>query len=359
MAYTSQYPPAHSNTYVKATSHYDANYWEYYATDPAKSLTGTRALNQWLAGLGSVTNQRFHIDLGSAKVIRRIYYENSHHSGGQTDSGVQNFTFWGSNTGAGTFDDLVYVNDEGWTQLTISQSTFDEHIASDEVDPKYITVTNNTAYRYYAFKCADNYDNATLLGVRRIELQTELLKFSGTSVNTISTTGNLAITLDLTGTSANVFSTIAELTLGIVEKISGTSASTLSTIGAINLILDMAGASINAVSTTGSFNITLDLKGTSVNVLSATGEINIALILGGTSINAISTIGVIGIILDLSGTSENVFTAISTIELFVPIWTKVDEVTTTWLKEDKGELAWTQKNKGALDWTESVKSKSK
>ena len=168
---SSQYPPAQSDTYVKSTTKFDTNYWAYYATDPTKSLTGSHTTNSWLSASGSNTNQRFHIDLGSAKIVKKIYYENFHGTGSLTDRGVQNFTFWGSNTGAGTFDDLVYANDEGWTQLTISQSTFDQHTASDVADPKYITVTNSTAYRYYAFKFADNYTSATYIGVRRIELQ--------------------------------------------------------------------------------------------------------------------------------------------------------------------------------------------
>jgi len=169
--YTSQYPPAHSDTYVKSTTKYDTNYWAYYATDPAKSLTGTEEANCWTSGSGVTTNQRFHIDLGSGKIIRRIYYENWHSSGDYTNRSAQNFTFWGSNT-AGSFADLNYTNNTGWTQLTTNQSTFDEHVAADQADPKYITVTNSIAYRYYAFKFADNYGGA-LIGIRRVELQTE------------------------------------------------------------------------------------------------------------------------------------------------------------------------------------------
>jgi len=170
--YTSQYPPEQSDTYVKATTYYSSSYYPYYATDPTKSLTGTHVGNSWHSNL-QTTNQRFHIDLGSAKIIKRIYYENMHVDGINTDRGAKDFTFWGSNTGAGTFDDLVYANDEGWTELTCSQNTFDRHSEADEADPKYITVTNSTAYRYYAFKFADNYTDPNYLGVRRIELQTE------------------------------------------------------------------------------------------------------------------------------------------------------------------------------------------
>lgn len=171
--YTSQYPPEQSDTYVKSTTKLSGAYWAYFATDPTKSLIGSYYNNGWLTLTGTVTNQRFHIDLGSGKIIKRIYYENSHTSGLYSEGGVQNFTFWGSNTGAGTFDDLVYANNEGWTQLTISQSTFDQHIAENQVDPKYITVTNTTAYRYYAFKFADNHGDPNNMGFRRVELQTE------------------------------------------------------------------------------------------------------------------------------------------------------------------------------------------
>ena len=173
--YTSQYPPEQSATYVLATTKYSLNFWPYFATDPALSLIGAWDNVSWLSGSSKTTEQRFHIDLGSAKIIRRIYYENNHYSGGAAYviCGVQNFTFWGSNTGEGTFDDLVYANDEGWTQLTTSQSTFDVHVTANQADPKYITVTNSTAYRYYAFKFADNYGHANYMGVRRIELQIE------------------------------------------------------------------------------------------------------------------------------------------------------------------------------------------
>jgi len=172
VGYTSQYPPAQSDTYVKSTTKYSTSFWAYFTTDPTKSVTGSWGSNVWISDSSTNTNQRFHIDLGSAKIIKRIYYENAHSSGDYTDAGVKNFTFWGSNTGTGTFDDLVYGNDEGWTQLATSQATFDQHTASDIADPKYITVTNSTAYRYYAFKFADNYGRV-YMGVRRIELQTQ------------------------------------------------------------------------------------------------------------------------------------------------------------------------------------------
>ena len=168
--YSSSYPPTQSDTYVKATSFLDSSFFPHFATDPTKSLIGVWTSNSWASEAGGATNQRFHIDLGSAKTIKRIYYENGHNFGSQSNTGANNFTFWGSNT-AGSFAELTYGTDTGWTQITTSQSALDEHTASDVADPKYITLTNSTPYRYYAFKFADNHGNASFMIIRRIELQ--------------------------------------------------------------------------------------------------------------------------------------------------------------------------------------------
>lgn len=175
--HTSQYPPEQSDVYVKATSKSGTLHWPYFATDPTKLLIGISTRNSWAGGDFQNSNQRFHIDLGSGKIIKRIYYENFHSRGINTTMGAENFTFWGSNT-AGDFADLVYVNDGTWVDLTLllSQTTFDQHVALDREDPKFITVTNSVAYRYYAFKFADNYGAADYMAVRRIELQTEVVE---------------------------------------------------------------------------------------------------------------------------------------------------------------------------------------
>jgi hypothetical protein len=170
--YTSQYPTAQNDTYVKSTTKFSTSYWAYYATDPTKSLVDSWTNNQWVSANGSGTNQRFHIDLGSSKIIRRIYYENSHTSGSDTDRGAKDFTLWGSND-ADSFAELAYGTDTGWTQLTTAQSTLDQHASANALDPKYILITNAIPYRYYAFKFATAWASVTYMGVRRIELQTE------------------------------------------------------------------------------------------------------------------------------------------------------------------------------------------
>lgn len=170
--YTSQYP-TQDDDHVKSTTKANTNAWAYYSTDPTKLLTGEWPNNSWLSDAIGGVNQRFHIDLGSEKIIRRIYYENYHSLGANLTVGIENFTFWGSNTGAGVFDDLVYANDDGWIELTVATNVMIIHTEADQADPQYIIVTNTTAYRYYAFKFADNHGDEDYIGIRRIELQTE------------------------------------------------------------------------------------------------------------------------------------------------------------------------------------------
>lgn len=168
--YTSEYPPAHNSTYVKATNYYATYFLPHFATNPELTITGSSLYNAWVTD-GATTNQRFHIDLGSAKIIRRVYYENYHNSGIEYDRAAKNFTMQGSNDN-GAFSTLTYATDTNWTGLTIDDTQFDQHVALDQADPKYIYVTNTTAYRYYAFKIADCW-GGSYLGLRRIVLQTE------------------------------------------------------------------------------------------------------------------------------------------------------------------------------------------
>jgi hypothetical protein len=77
---------------------------------------------------------------------------------------------WGSNS-SGDFNDLVYANNGSWVRLTTSVSEFDRHVGADIEDPKYFTVINSTAYRYYAFKFGDTWGEP-FMGLRRLVLQT-------------------------------------------------------------------------------------------------------------------------------------------------------------------------------------------
>jgi len=176
MAFISQYPPEQSLSYVKATSYASAYFYPHLTTDHTQPLTGGYFDNSWVSSVGSQykTNQRFHIDLGSEIIITKVYYENGHDSGANA-RGAKNFTLWGSND-SDDFGDLVYANDGTWVPLTTEVSQLDIHVAANTVDPKYFLVTNTTAYRYYAFKFADNWGDGNAISVRRIELQTAPLE---------------------------------------------------------------------------------------------------------------------------------------------------------------------------------------
>lgn len=176
--FTSIYPPAHNSTYVKANN--TTTYYAYNATDPSKLLTGPMLNNSWGYATYPV---RFHIDLGSATTINRIYYENLYDSVTTNfiNNGVRQFTFWGSNSTA-SFNDLTYANDSGWTQIHVytlynEATSLVTHINSNISDPHYLYVRGTpTTYRYYALKCANTYDVTIRdwVGLRRIELQQSL-----------------------------------------------------------------------------------------------------------------------------------------------------------------------------------------
>jgi len=171
MTYTSAYPTGYSTTYVKATN---AEAPAHQACNPALSVTSTdHANNSHYGDVSTGGSQRFHMDLGSAVIIRRIYYENNFFSTGtNTDNGWKTITFWGSNS-ATAFAELTYATNTDWVQLTIDSSQCVQHPANSSADPHYILVNNSVSYRYYGFKVADGWGSGTYLGIRRIELQTQ------------------------------------------------------------------------------------------------------------------------------------------------------------------------------------------
>ncbi len=170
--WNSNYPPDFNNSYVKVTSSLGGGFEPWLTTNPSTSLTGGDTNNCWVSLWGNSSNQRFHIDIGSANIINRIYYENGHSVGSLTDGGARNFTLWGTNDAA-SFNNLTWATDTGWTKIVPDVLTFDQHINADVVDPKYLLISNNTAYRYYALKFENNYGRS-LMSVRRIELQNRL-----------------------------------------------------------------------------------------------------------------------------------------------------------------------------------------
>jgi len=176
IAYAYVYPLDFTTDYVKATSKYSTSYEAHFACDLTKSLVDAALANCWMANAAS--NQRFHIDLGSAKIIKRLYYENYHDSGGNVDRGANAFVLMGSND-AGAFADTEYNHDTNWTTLTCSQNTFDVHAESSTPDPKFIDITNNFGYRYIAIKIGSNHGDVDYMGLRRIVVMIAMEELEG------------------------------------------------------------------------------------------------------------------------------------------------------------------------------------
>lgn len=170
-SFTSQYPPAHNDTYVKTTSVY-GGYYGYCATNPANSLTWVPSGNEYWSA-NNVVQNRIHIDLGSEKQIDRIYLENHHSQGDPAASGyygAKDFMFQASNSAA-AFAELIYATDTDWTNLTTDITQWAQHVALDQADPQYALFTLTGSYRYWAMKIINSWSGAQF-AIRRIELQT-------------------------------------------------------------------------------------------------------------------------------------------------------------------------------------------
>lgn len=165
--YTPQYPSPIDATTVKANNYFSEDYLPHFAIDPAISLTGSTVGTAWQTALH--TYRRFSVDLGAGKIIKRVYIENFHHSGGVTVRGIKNVLLYGSNVQA-AFDSTDYSD---LTDLTeIGSFQVDVHVSSDVSDPQYFLLDNGAEFRYYVFRIADSWDTS-YMGVRHVELQTE------------------------------------------------------------------------------------------------------------------------------------------------------------------------------------------
>ena len=167
MAYVSQYPPAQSATYVKATTTLAGDYYPYNATDPTNSLTGGPSGNQWYSESGALYN-KINIDLGEAVIITRLYIENGNESGAYTGFGIKGLEIYGTNS-ADAFANTTYVT---LTDLTLIDTIeVAQHVASDVADPQYFALDNITAYQYIVLRVVTSWSGASQCSVRRIECQ--------------------------------------------------------------------------------------------------------------------------------------------------------------------------------------------
>ena len=158
----------HVNTTTNSSSHEGSR-----ATNRGNLVVGTANLNSYRSDGGSGTNEKFNVDLGSAKVIKRLYLENYHDGGLSTNTGIKDFTVYGSNTESDFLNDTYADVLPGMTALHTGNLTAAQHIAADNSDPQIFELTNTVAYRYYILRIADNHGDGSYLGFRRIHLLDE------------------------------------------------------------------------------------------------------------------------------------------------------------------------------------------
>lgn len=164
------WPPEFTGDYIKATSQFSASYLIIYSHIPVKLRHGPQLDNQWLSASGQPTNQRVNIDMGSSKVVDQIILENSHASGGALTTGIKNFDFQGSND-ANALNQVDYSSDLYWTDIQTGLQAR-QHAAINFDDPQIFNIDNQTAYRYYSLKIADNWGYGSYMGFRYVQFHT-------------------------------------------------------------------------------------------------------------------------------------------------------------------------------------------
>ena len=165
MTVTAYYPPAYNSTYCKATAEYSGSYVAHMAFNPALSLTGSFANNQWL--MNYAVTSRLHCDLGESRVVNSLLLHNSHSSGTNTTDGCKLVELWGTDSAT------EFANVSGGLIVDgtlIKRFLVAEHVATDTADPQTFTLNNDTGYRYYVLLFLTYYGGAHL-GVRRATFQ--------------------------------------------------------------------------------------------------------------------------------------------------------------------------------------------
>jgi len=168
------WPAGFTQDYIKATSNFSVDYHIVWAHIPDRPRHGPTLQNAWISANGQPTNQRVNIDLGEPKIVDQIILENAHESGGSLTHGIKNFDFQGSND-ANSMDQLDYSSDQYWTDIQTGLQAA-QHSGLNYDDPQIFNITNETAYRYYSLKIADNWGYGTYMGFRHLQLHTSQTK---------------------------------------------------------------------------------------------------------------------------------------------------------------------------------------
>jgi len=189
--YSPNFLPRNSATYALATSE-TAGYEAFEAVNRSNLVVAGAVNGAWLSASSSNANQKFNVDLGSAKIIKKLALDNYiNGTSTDTDIGIQNFLVYGTNNSA-AFNNTTYANTADLTLLGTFAAT--EHIAIQNSDVQVFDLTNSVAYRYYVVRVADNHGDSGNIGFRRLwfldDYQQILPPLANASTITATTTLN-------------------------------------------------------------------------------------------------------------------------------------------------------------------------
>ena len=163
-------PPGPGKYTVKATSAWGDEYISANACDIDSSMDGSSVGNAWNSANGTVTNQRFNVDLGIPGILTKIVLINHYNSEApQLTNGIQNFVIQASNDST-DFSSVVYdevAAGTGWSGVSAGGVAIQYDSAAVEQTHR-ITTPPTTAYRYYSLKIADNLGGANFMGFRDV-----------------------------------------------------------------------------------------------------------------------------------------------------------------------------------------------
>jgi PKD repeat protein len=202
-SYTTQDPPGFSSTYEKATTTSNLDDWQvWYLFNNALDYTKTSDSGvTWQSVRYEIANQRINVDLGSAKTITRVKYENYFGSNG-VSAGARNVAIYGSNT-ASDFSTTTYATDGSLELINDFEEWTIRNTTAGTSFPGYVIIDSPGSYRYYTFRISNTWGSTNFLALRHLELQSTDISPPVASFTKDKTGGTNPLTVVFTDTSTN------------------------------------------------------------------------------------------------------------------------------------------------------------
>jgi hypothetical protein len=172
------------------TSVYSASYSAEHVFDTSKSKIGSWDSTSWVSGNGNTTNQRLVAVFDSEIEFDAIVVNNQHNSGAASDCGAKNIVI--------TITEDTYTTTTYGASVTNGTDIFDgqlgQHVAVNEADGEIVLDQTGVWAKSVVFDCADNWGDASYMGIRAIELTADssVISLASADFNAYSTTSSNA-----------------------------------------------------------------------------------------------------------------------------------------------------------------------